>query len=423
MVPFKPAAVVRLLPLAVVALLLHLKPSMCFDFQWHTGRATHYGGEGDPWSIHNGHCAYGYLDPNVGTGWDICAPSDQNWDYDASTASCGVCYEIACQGMDFNDFYGNFLDRKSVCYDQDSSVVVMVSDICPCYYPSNQYSNKRWCCGDMQHFDVSVFAFQKLADVKWGVIGIKYRRVPCDHQPYKKAYLPSGATPAKDSQSPPWNWDSSKDKRWALWSKSQSWNFGGDSSSKSDSQLTSSVTVTYEQPQQQSTSVGQQSTVTNAYYGGFMQGWTDSGSWSISKWGRDASWGFDGQQAYCVTLSGYGGAKFNAWSGVFSSKRTLEFYARQNNGGTPDISVKLASPSGTCKSISLQPRRFDDNKGGWTRFQIPLKAFDWRQSGDGDGGAFSGCSDSINDWSADTLFFVNNWGGNQDLCLDQVKIF
>jgi hypothetical protein len=27
----------------------------------------------------------------------------------------------------------------------------------------------------MDHFDVSVWAYEKLADKKWGVIGIKYR--------------------------------------------------------------------------------------------------------------------------------------------------------------------------------------------------------------------------------------------------------
>ena len=64
-------------------------PAFSCTAQWHTGRATHYGGAGDPWSIHNGHCGYGYLDPSVGTGWDIAAPSDQNWDYDSSTSNCG----------------------------------------------------------------------------------------------------------------------------------------------------------------------------------------------------------------------------------------------------------------------------------------------------------------------------------------------
>jgi hypothetical protein len=35
-----------------------------------------------------------------------------------------------------------------------------------CNYPSNYYSNKRWCCGDVPHLDLSVYAFAKLADVK-----------------------------------------------------------------------------------------------------------------------------------------------------------------------------------------------------------------------------------------------------------------
>lgn len=39
----------------------------------------------------------------------------------------------------------------------------------------------------MTHFDLSVYAFEKLASLKWGVIGIKWRRVPCDHQPYWQA--------------------------------------------------------------------------------------------------------------------------------------------------------------------------------------------------------------------------------------------
>lgn len=78
-----------------------------------------------------------------------------------------VCYEVACQGMQvrqqqcgsmqrlpaagsalrkypplppfptqFSDFYGNQLDRNSVCYDDSASVVVMVSDVCPCWYPA-----------------------------------------------------------------------------------------------------------------------------------------------------------------------------------------------------------------------------------------------------------------------------------------------
>jgi hypothetical protein len=107
-------------------------------------------------------------------------------------------------------------------------------------------SLQRWCCGDMQHFDVSTFAFEKvctvslpsrapssfactlvhqtqshsfitnpmqLADVKWGVVGIRYRRVPCDYKPQKAAYRPSYQPAAWDSWPVPWNWNPSQDKR------------------------------------------------------------------------------------------------------------------------------------------------------------------------------------------------------------------
>jgi hypothetical protein len=36
---------------------------------------------------------------------------------------------------------------------------------------------------------MSVWAFQKLTDMKWGVIPIQYRRVDCGQPPDKKAWL------------------------------------------------------------------------------------------------------------------------------------------------------------------------------------------------------------------------------------------
>jgi hypothetical protein len=32
----------------------------------------------------------------------------------------------------------------------------------------NFHSNKRWCCMDMYHLDLSIWAFEKLSDTKWG---------------------------------------------------------------------------------------------------------------------------------------------------------------------------------------------------------------------------------------------------------------
>lgn len=84
-----------------------------------------------------------YLDPTVATGWHITAPSDQLWGWGGS-GSCGKCYEVSCQNKNFADGYGMALERTGVCYDEGASVIVMVTDVCPCNYPNNDYSNKRW---------------------------------------------------------------------------------------------------------------------------------------------------------------------------------------------------------------------------------------------------------------------------------------
>jgi hypothetical protein len=46
--------------------------------------------------------------------------------------------------MDFSDGYGAWLQRSNVCFDPQASVIVQITDTCPCYYPDNMYSNKRW---------------------------------------------------------------------------------------------------------------------------------------------------------------------------------------------------------------------------------------------------------------------------------------
>lgn len=140
---------------------------------WRWGRATFYG---IWWSLHTGSCGYGHIDYWQGTGWDVAAIPDAHYEYNWS---CGKCYEVKCEPMNFKDNYGNHLDRSSACYDPNKVVTVTIVDSCPCNYASNHYSNKRWCCGDMDHFDLSYHTFDKLAARKWGVIGLKYRPVGC----------------------------------------------------------------------------------------------------------------------------------------------------------------------------------------------------------------------------------------------------
>ncbi|KAF6265352.1 hypothetical protein COO60DRAFT_1457214 [Scenedesmus sp. NREL 46B-D3] len=72
-----------------------------------------------------------------------------------------TCVEVACVDKDFSDGYGEKVNRSGVCHDSKKSVVVKITEACPCEH-SNQYSNKRSCCGDMRHLDLGRKAFQEL---------------------------------------------------------------------------------------------------------------------------------------------------------------------------------------------------------------------------------------------------------------------
>jgi len=116
--------------------------------------------------------------------------------------------------MDFKDGYGAQLSRQNVCFDPQASVVVMVTDTCQCVYPGNYASNKRWCCGDMYHMDLSIWAFERLADTKWGVIATEWRDVDCGYKPSKVARNPWGQKSAMpDWYKPRPGWNNWMDKR------------------------------------------------------------------------------------------------------------------------------------------------------------------------------------------------------------------
>lgn len=96
------------------------------------------------------------------------------------------------------DGYGETLDRSSTCHDESRSVLVTITDTCPCQYSANAYSNKRWCCGDKPHMDLSTEAFGKLGRLGDGVMGARWRRVPC---PERSTYLDWDGDQPKQQQS------------------------------------------------------------------------------------------------------------------------------------------------------------------------------------------------------------------------------
>lgn len=66
------------------------------------------------------------------------------WQAPDYAGSCGRCYEIACRtDSSLKDGFGKQMDRSYSCKD-GQTVTVTITDTCPCWYPSNQYSNQRW---------------------------------------------------------------------------------------------------------------------------------------------------------------------------------------------------------------------------------------------------------------------------------------
>ena len=76
-------------------------------------------------------------------------------------------------------------DAVSACHEPGrKSVVVEVTDSCPCNYPANAASNAMWCCGDVPHFDLGYAAFDVIADRGKGVVDLLWRQVDCSKRKY-----------------------------------------------------------------------------------------------------------------------------------------------------------------------------------------------------------------------------------------------
>ncbi|KAF5839739.1 hypothetical protein DUNSADRAFT_18741, partial [Dunaliella salina] len=117
------------------------------------------------------------------------------------------CWEVKCKNEWTKDFYGEHYDRTNACYNESASVIVRTVDRCRCVYPPSSISTSipklrsaeadkdkalliltlAHGAGDLDHLDLSKWAFEKLAELRWGVIALRYRPVPCDYVPAQKA--------------------------------------------------------------------------------------------------------------------------------------------------------------------------------------------------------------------------------------------
>ena len=87
-----------------------------------------------------------------------------------------MCVDGATRGKDWSD-----LGPWGGCSEPGKkTVTVMISDSCPCHHPNS--GNKRWCCGDRTHLDLSYAAFDQIAVRHRGVVDLKVRPADCQKQ-------------------------------------------------------------------------------------------------------------------------------------------------------------------------------------------------------------------------------------------------
>eukprot|EP01024_Parvocaulis_polyphysoides_P062324 TRINITY_DN7089_c0_g3_i2.p1 TRINITY_DN7089_c0_g3~~TRINITY_DN7089_c0_g3_i2.p1 ORF type:complete len:425 (+),score=67.85 TRINITY_DN7089_c0_g3_i2:156-1430(+) len=384
------------------------------DDGWRYGRATFYGNEPWYWSIHEGSCGYGYLCPNVGTGWDVAALPDVHYEY---SGSCGICYEVKCNPMTFHDGYGAQLDRSFQCHNPEESTVVTIVDTCPCQYANNAYSNKRWCCGDMDHFDLSVWAFEKLTDIKWGVIGLLYRPVPCDYKPNQWAYPRNGP-----------HWGQNPGDYGASCPRDIYTRNGQSSSTTRQIGPAPSIPMPQNTAPEPSTPPEvvkaslpapieyKQREAETVFNGG------SEGSWGIESW-NSQSWqapneGVHGGSALCNKVGNGGAVSFKGGKGSLNDKVSFEFFAKTDNG-VPDMYIDVTSSDAGCRPIKLSdiPKEWDENS--YTKYKVDLN---WFGSSDEDLNVFLiGCNgQDVSD--LEYVTFKNIDGSEQQICLDGIEI-
>ena len=313
--------------------------------------------------------------------------------------SCGLCYEVKCDPTFTSSIYNENFDRRGTCYNPNASVVVRIVDVCPCNYPPNAYANKRWCCGDRDHMDISLWAFEKLADLKWGIIPTLWRKVPCDYIPLIPAAAPTKPSPG-DPPSPPSN---------AVRSI-RDW-------------------VPFTNPAVVPVPV---------FKWGYLQNeWFDSSWKAASGQGRK---GIDGASSICATINQGGALRWSAGnSGIFTDHVSIEFWlyvGYPGSGGVkaqiPEVTVTIAGPKGGCEEVRIvdvKPYQFVPTctfcSDYWWSWKIYLPLF----SGSGidtiinQPSDFKGCGgNAVAD--LDSVVFMPTWGNQQpSFCIDHVLLF
>ncbi|PNH07993.1 Expansin-A1 [Tetrabaena socialis] len=346
-----------------------------YDWQWRTGARGTWYGTGDAWTIHKGACNYGYLYPDEPLGWDIAAMSDVNREY---PDSCGLCYELACDNTWVPDNLGAWFDRTSACFDQSASVVVRVTDACA--------------AGTVIILTCrSVWAFEKLAETKWGVIPLRYRPVPCDYKPGRQAKPIAHPSPG---DSPP--------------------------------QGASRIARDWPEFMQDTTLKA-----LSLYEDGYASGVSDASTktW-IQSQADSARSGAAGSAAVCGKVPIGGILAFRGWNGMFDKRKLVEFWLYVGNPGYEGKDQKTPDLWGGCKPsrvLNNKPTYYEPTYPYGTYYfwgwQVYLPVFaGWPDNSvTSQYSNFQGCGgNSV--WDLNTVEFRNDGWSEQWVCVDRVRL-
>ncbi|GLC48571.1 hypothetical protein PLESTB_000112400 [Pleodorina starrii] len=223
--------------------------------------------------------------------------------------------------------------------------------------------------------DMSIWAFEKLAERRWGVIPLRYRPVPCDYKPDRVARPISKPTPAV---SPPNGY----------------------------------VQPVRDWPEMRPDG---SNTQLSLFENGYADGIKDA-SWKtdLQPLINSSKSGVLGSQGLCGKVYMGGALAFRGWKGMFQNRKAIEFWFY---GGCAPSRIILNKP------IYYEPTWIPFANTYFWAWQVYLPVIN--------GGPidsvinkpwdFQGCGgNSV--WDLDTVEFRNDGWSDQWFCIDQVRL-
>ncbi|PSC75221.1 hypothetical protein C2E20_1964 [Micractinium conductrix] len=320
------------------------------------------------------------------------------------------------------DAYGKQFDRSSVCYNTVQSLLIRVVDSCPCYYPGNYYSNKRWCCGDVDHMDMSVWAFEKLADKKWGVIGIQRwnpQQGPIMVQGWQFGD-PTGSSSERRASSAAADWSASATATamGSVTAGSATASSAGGAAQQAGAVLAQALGLGVQGARAQahagqSAAGGGQGTI---YLNGLQNGWRDASYSARVAW-YVGTFGADGSGSVCADLRPGGALAVTHAPGAFAGAESLEWRVRTSEG-RPDVTVNVSAGKRYCSPLSLAALPVLERRAGWARYSVHLGDF----GGSYPPAAVQGCGGGGAGQLTTVEFRSAVGAGRQVVCLDMVRL-